>query len=382
MAPKVVLLCRVDGNFGGVERNILTLAHGFDKSRYTPVIVGLGQEGELLRQGREAGIETEFISMKSRLQTPRAAGLLAGIAHNRQADLLHTFGLRSNMIAAWIRRFHKINSIPWMIRLPNINSTDYRNPLRSWFSHGLNNALIRRADALQVISPQLKAYMESLKNRPTNIFTIFNGVDPERFDPSLFNRSIRADHKLNEDTVLLGSVGRLDSIKAYDILINAFADLKHECDNLALMLVGDGPQRPTLQKMIDDYNLQDSIFITGFKEDVRPYLAAFDIYVCSSHSEGVPMAMLEAMSMALPVVSTRVGGIESLIEEDSTGALIPAGNMDALIEAIKSFLSDRDKMQVYGNNARQSIIQKFSVQRMVQSVEQMYDDMIEKKSNE
>ncbi len=366
----VVLLCRVDGNFGGVERFILTLARGLDRDRFKPVIVTIANEGELARQAHEHGIETEFIPTRSRLRTWHASRLLMDIAQQREAGLVHTFGLRSNALAA---RMRKTSPLPWIVRLPNINRFDYRNAVRGWLSHKTNNHFIRQADALQVISPQLETYVNGWSRPPSQVFMIPNGVDPSEYDPNRSQRNVRDEFRIPADAPIVGSAGRLDPIKGYDRLIRAFKTVTHAIPDARLMLIGDGPDRQRLEQVAHNENLQDHIIFTGYKSDVKPYLAAFSLFVCSSHSEGVPNAMLEAMAMGTPILSTRVGGIESVVDDDREGRLVTNNHPETLSHAINNMLSDPETLQTMSRAARERIVRDLSVENMVRRVERMYD---------
>ncbi len=372
---EAVLLCRVDGNFGGVERYILTLARGMDKKLFYPVIVGLGKEGELIRQAQQVGLDTEFIPMASRFRILHAARELEKIARKREARIIHTFGLRSNT-AAWSmrRRFN----IPWIVRLPNHNATDYNNPIRGWLSHRANNLLIRQANALQVISPQLEAFVRGWKKPPQSIYTIFNGVDTAHYSPSQCDRDVRNLFSISEKAFVIGSIGRLEIIKGYDHLIRVFARVAQQWTDSHLIVVGEGPERDKLLHLGKDLQIQNQIHLPGFCEDVRPYLKTFDLYVCSSHSEGVPNSLLEAMSFGIPVVSTRVGGIESVIEEGVSGFLVPPNEEEILWELIRELLIDRNILQTIGENAHSRIENQFSVKQMVDHVQRMYKEVIAK----
>lgn len=370
---EVVLLCRVDGNFGGVERYILTLVCGLDKTLFQPVIVGLGKEGELIRQARQLGFDTEFIPMVSRFNIFHAARELERIAQKREARIIHTFGLRSNT-AAWL--MHRQSNMPWIVRLPNHNATDYNNPIRGWLSHRANNFLIRQANALQVISPNLEAIVRGWKKTPKSIYTIFNGVDTTYYSPSQYKRDVRSLLSIPEKAIVIGSVGRLDNIKGYDHLIRVFARVAQHWIDSHLVIVGDGPERDKLLQLGKELQIQNQIHFPGYCEDVRPYLKTINLYVCSSHSEGVSNSLLEAMSFGIPVVSTRVGGIESVIEEGISGFLVPPNEEEILWELIQELLTDQNILQSIGENARSRIENHFSVQQMVENVQHMYNEVI------
>ncbi|MEW6235137.1 MAG: glycosyltransferase [Candidatus Omnitrophota bacterium] len=371
--PMVVLMCRIDGFSGGVERHILQLANHLDCRRFEPVVCAIANQGELYRIANKEGIEKEFIPMPSRLGVGSAARVLAEIARRRGAGLLHTFGLRSNALAA---RARQSLAIPWIVRLPNINSTDYANPLRGWISHWYNNRLIRRADALQVISPQLRQYVEGWKRPPRHIYLIRNGVDLDEFDREDVASSIRDDLQIPFDAPVIGTTGRLVPVKGYDLLIEAFAAVRKHSPAARLVIVGEGPEQARLERIARQKGVEDAVCIAGYTPDVKPYLAAFDLFVCSSHSEGVPNSVLEAMAIGLPVIATKVGGMESIIEDRREGTLIPPGEVGALANALHVWLHRREEYIRMGELARARIRREFSLEQMVNAVETMYDEAV------
>lgn len=369
-----VLLCRIDGNFGGVERHILSLARNLTPERFHPIIVSIANHGELERQAIEGGFETAFIPMKSRMRLWSASNELKLIAQERGAGILHTFGLRSNLLAWMTRRSLKI---PWVIRLPNLNYTDYRGPIRGWISQRANNALIRRADALQVISPQLEEYIRGWRHTPKRIYLVPNGVDIQRFTPTLSTVEARRWLSLPEEGPVIGSVGRLDCIKGFDLLIAAFAALFRRANNARLLLVGDGPERDNLYKQADRRGVGGRVIFTGFASDVRPYLSAMDLFVCSSRSEGVPFAMMEAMAMGVPCVAAQVGGVESVVRHGEDGLLFPAMDANALIHTIGEMIAHPERAESLGAAGRTRIEERFSAETMAQGVQSIYEDLLQ-----
>ncbi len=368
----VVLMCRVDGFFGGVERHILQVAGRLDPERYCPVIVSIANHGELERIAKEKGFATDFIPMKHRWNLPSAAQSLVSIMQRRNANLVHTFGIRSNTIAYYARGSYPI---PWVIRLPNINSTDYSNPVRGWISHWFNNILIRRADALQVISQPLIDYVQSWKHPPRRVYPIRNGVDVTEYRRDAVRSNVREELSIPSTSQIVGSVGRLVSVKNYEGLIRAFSRIASEKD-VHLLLVGEGPERERLQRLAQDLSLEHCVHLPGYRSDIRSYLAAMDCFVCFSHSEGVPNAVMEAMAMRLAVISTRVGGVESLLESGREGVLVPAGDKERLALTLRELLENSEKREKMAMHAEQRARKQFSLQRMVDEVQKMYDDLL------
>jgi L-malate glycosyltransferase len=369
---KTVLLCRVDGNFGGVERTILSIAQNLDPMRYTPIIAGITNQGEMLCKAEKSGIKTNFIPMPSRFHIGSAARELERIALEHGVDILHTFGIRSSTLTCKVR---KSVSLPWIIRLPNVNATDYNNPIRGFFSQQFNNYLIRRADALQVISPQLKNYVERWRRPPRRIYLIPNGIDTRHYSVP-YSSSVRERFQIPEEAPIIGSTGRLERIKGYDVLLTAFSSILRSHPTARLLLVGEGPERGSLLRQAHDLGIEKSLILPGFSSDIREYLAVFDVYVCSSRSEGVSNSVLEAMSMQRPVIATQVGGMESIMENRKEGLLIAPEDPAALTSALVALLGNATQATQFAKAARARVEREFSTAVMIERVQAMYDEAV------
>ncbi|MDP8245690.1 MAG: glycosyltransferase [Candidatus Hinthialibacter antarcticus] len=369
----VVLLCRIDGNFGGVERHILSLAKRLEGSPYTPVIVSIANHGELEKQAAALEIATRFLPMSSRFDVLGASDRLRTLVSEYNAAVVHTFGIRSNSMA-WL--IAKKTSAAWAARVPNLTYTDYDNRWIGQISHRINNHFLRSADAVQVISPQLESYFKQLSSSIRIIELVPNGIDYGRYQISQNKASYKLAMNLPEDAFVIGSVGRMAPIKGYDILLEAFAKAKSSLPHARLVLVGDGPELHALKQQAKRLQLADCVHFTGFLEDVRPALWALDLYVCSSHSEGVPHTILEAMAAQAPVISTRVGGVESVIQSGTSGLFFDALDADGFANTILELAQSPERLKDYASNAVERVRTIFSEEQMVKRVIEMYDRIV------
>ena len=376
---RVVLLCRIDGNFGGVEQTLLSIARRLDRCRYHPVIVPIANRGELLRLAEEEGIDHEWLPMANRWSIIRAGRGLAEIAERRGAVLLHTFGIRSNTLAFIARRRR---SIRWVIRLPNLNWTDYASPVRGWISHRFNNGLIRQADAVQVISPPLRDFVLGWRRPPSRVFLVPNGVDLERVPGPAERECVFEQYPALRGRMVIGGVGRLESIKGFDLLLRAFVHVREKYPNALLMLVGEGSKRQALVALASELGLHDQVLFTGYTPFPMRILGIMSVYVSSSRSEGVPNSLLEAMACGTPVIATRVGGVESVLRHGVEGILIEPNCVEALADAMIHLLADRTESLRLAAAARRRVEREFSVETMVSRVQEMYDQVLAVESRE
>lgn len=368
--PRRVLYVRIDGCFGGPERHILCLFKHLDRSRYLPHLAPLVQEAKLARHARELDVPVTLIPMPSRLSVHTARNALASVIENTPIDLVHTFGVRSNLVAG--PPAHRLGR-PWVARVPNLNYTDYGDPIRGWFFHILNNHLLRKADAVHVVSTPLKEYLVSLRRPPARVELIRSGIELLEPADAEARRQARQFYRLGEGQTVIGSLGRVEAIKGYDLLLYCLPDLPSKC---SVLIGGEGSAVSVLRQRAHVLGLADRFRLVGFVEDVRLFLAACDVYVQPSRSEGVPHALLEGMAMSLPVVATAVGGVEDVIRDGQDGMLVPPGDRPALKGRLIDLCADQEMREAFGRRARERIEKVGVADVMVHHIEQLYDDLL------
>jgi glycosyltransferase involved in cell wall biosynthesis len=203
------------------------------------------------------------------------------------------------------------------------------------------------------------------------IRVIRNGIDTSRFNPA---RRETARHRLGlrEEDVAIGAVGRLVPVKDQATLLAALSQLKKEGAPFRAFLAGDGPLLDGLSAQARDGGIADQIVFLGARADIEDVLAAYDVFVLSSVSEGLSNTILEAMSTGLPVVATRVGGADELVEHDHTGVLVPPSDSPAMAAAIRRLLENQQLRKSMGAAGRRRAETEFSLTRMIASYEDLY----------
>lgn len=196
------------------------------------------------------------------------------------------------------------------------------------------------------------------------------GVDLTRFAP--VDRTGRSDQGRPVEIL---SVGRLVPVKAQHLLIEAIARLKADGVNVHLTLVGDGPSRGALQRSVSERQLNDVITFTGNvgQDHIRNLYEAADIFALPSFAEGVPVVLMEAMATGLPVVTTRIAGIPELVEHGESGLVVSPGNLDALLEALRTLLNDDELRHLYGKAGRKAVEEGFDIQATSRQVLSLFN---------
>jgi glycosyltransferase involved in cell wall biosynthesis len=212
---------------------------------------------------------------------------------------------------------------------------------------------------------------------PERVTTILNGIEPEVFKRNPAQSShIRASLSIPNNRVVIGSVGRLEPEKRFDLLMTAFARLRASRPNLMLVIAGDGTLRRALEAQSRQLGLDHCLRLLGHRIDIADLHHAFDLFVQSSDHEGTPNAVLEAMALQTPVVATSAGGTAELIEDSVHGLIVPHSNLDALAQAIANALANPAASLGRALAARRRVESTLSFQARTRAVERIYDELM------
>jgi sugar transferase (PEP-CTERM/EpsH1 system associated) len=214
----------------------------------------------------------------------------------------------------------------------------------------------------------------------SRLLTICNGVDVERFRP--LEKTDRGKcfppGFADPDSVVFGSVGRLEAVKDQATLVMAFGRLcrlRPEDSRLRLVLVGDGSLRPGIEQLIVREGIQGRVWLAGNREDIPQLLPALDVFVLPSLAEGISNTILEAMACGVPVVATQVGGNAELVREGETGFLVPRADPPSMARALLDYVDDAALREAHGSAARRRAEQTFSIAGMASRYQEVYDGL-------
>ena len=222
----------------------------------------------------------------------------------------------------------------------------------------VNTYSINRADAVTAVSAfmQHEAY-ERLTIRH-QIRVIPNFVDPDLYSPSPGEEVERG-----AEGILVTHVSNFRPVKRIQDLVYAMRIVVKEAPGARLVLVGDGPDRHGIEKLIEHLNLGGSVTLTGFRNDVANILRCSDIGVLCSETESAPLTLLEGMSCGLPMVATSVGGIPEVVRDGFNGLLVPPKQPEELAEAILKLASDGELRGRLGAAARETVLERFTADK-------------------
>jgi glycosyltransferase involved in cell wall biosynthesis len=354
---------------GGAEQVLLDLVRTLDRKRWRPVVV-VPASGWLRDKLDEEGIEVIELPERGAFDLAWLARIVA-ITRRVDAAVIHSHLFGSAVRAGIIARICGIPAIG------TIHGQMDFQPHERW--KGFKLRIVRQGlrGLVFVSEPLRQLCLESMRLRPSMTQVISNGVDASRFTPER-KSNVRLELGISSDEFVVGCVGRLQPVKGTDTFIEAAARLKSISPGCRFVVVGDGDADYTRQLVAlrDRLGLSNDLIFTGFRADVSEVMKAFDIYALTSRSEGFSLSTIEAMASGLPVVATRCGGPEQIVEDGATGFLVENGSPDAVANAIDRLRRDRKQRARFGTAAREVVLKRYTLEAQVRAYEALYDRVL------
>jgi L-malate glycosyltransferase len=237
----------------------------------------------------------------------------------------------------------------------------------------MNLVTWRLQEQVIAVSPAVADSIAGRAGRIRPVTVIPNGVDTGSFRPCRgLGLETRQRFDVPEDAPLVGTVAVLSGQKRLEDWMRVAGLVHSIVPRSRFVVVGDGPVRRSIEAFARELDLEDKVRFVGLQEDVRPFLAAMDVFLMTSEFEGLPVALLEALAMGVPVVATSVGGVPDVVQQGETGLLAPMGRTGELSHAVISLLTDPDLRESMGRRGRSLVEKSFSLAAMQRRTEELY----------
>jgi len=244
----------------------------------------------------------------------------------------------------------------------------------SWKRKLINPWLCRITAHITAISKATKQALVDFENVPeTRIDVIYNGIQPLKSDP-IKTLELRQKLNISDNSLILGTIARLDPIKNHKMMLNAFARVLKVHPETVLVIVGDGEERENITKHIQALKLEDKVIMTGYESQPIHYLALMHIFLLSSLSEGTSMTLLEAMSLGKPCVVTDAGGNKEVIANNKNGIVTKNDDATKFSQAILKLAEDEVLFKQYASAASERFTRLFDVSVMVKRFADLYEN--------
>jgi len=367
--------------FGGGERVFSQIIRGLNRERFG-VFVASCPGGIFEKKLTEVGVKIDTLDMTSRYNLGTILKL-KNIIKTRNVQIVHSQGGRADFFARIAARSANvpiiISSVAMLVEGYDVSllRKGLYVLMDRWTERWVNKFII-------LSEASRRALIERHKIPQEKIVKIYNGIEIEEYNPDLKEArrkklEVRRKLGLKNDMLVIGAIGRLVWQKGFEYLIQAIPKVIEVFPETRFLIVGEGPMRRRLEELGEKFQVKDNIIFAGFRSDIKEILESIDLLAMPSLLEGLPMVLLEGMAMSKPIVATRIEGITEVLEDGKTGLLVPAQDPHALAEAITEILNNKTKANLLGQNARKIAEEKFSVKKMVEQLEWVYEKLLNEK---
>lgn len=355
------------GGMYGAEAVILDLSRGLQQNGHTSLLGVFGrsndEETEFRRRARGVELETHIVLCRKQLDIS-VPGQIRALVRRTGADVVHAHGYKADAYAFFAMRGSKIP-------LVSTCHTWYDNDLALRVYGTLDRLVLRRFAAVIAVSREVKASLLGAGVPADRVHLIRNGISADAFDRYLRPAASPAA------APVIGLVGRLAPEKGVDLYLRAAALVREHLPQARFLVAGDGPDRGTLETLLEELRLKDYVQLLGRQENMPAFFASLHLLVSASRQEGLPIALLEGMASGLPVVATRVGEVPEVVQPDVTGVLVQPENPEALAAAILGMLNHPDRLAAMGSSAQKRVLEHFSAERMTADYAAIYAGLMD-----
>lgn len=374
-------------NIGGPTHQAFLLAKGLRPLGYaTTVAYGQSesQEGDLSGRLKDQGVDAVLIpGLKRTLAgggNVRALQTLRRLIRQTRPHIVHTHMAKAGALGRVAARLEKVPVVVHTYHGHIFHG--YFNPFAASFFLTVERALARVTDRLIAISEgQRNELCRRYRLAQEDRFELIPlGFNLEPFRRSRPSEYLRRRFGIPSQTVLVGTVGRLVPVKRVERFIEMAARLSSQpgLEPIRFVVVGDGPQRVSLEIMARRHGLDGRLFWTGWEEDLPSVYADLDVAVLTSRNEGTPVSLIEAQAAGVPVVAADVGGVREVVADGTSGWIVPADDFDGLVGAVSRLVSDADLRRRMGQ-AGGVQAQRFTAERLIRRMDNLYHRLLDQK---
>ncbi|HZO62012.1 MAG TPA: glycosyltransferase family 4 protein [Gaiellaceae bacterium] len=377
-------------NMGGPALHVSYLADGLRGRGYETILVaGSVSQGEqsMAYVAEELGVPVVTIPHLHREISPvrdlLATVRLARIMRAERPAILHTHTAKAGAVG------RVAALLAGRSRPPIIVHTFHGHVLRGYFGRFwtgvfrlLERLLARITDALVAVSPEVRDELVAFGVAPASKFRVIRlGIELDqrvaRDDQA--RRRTRRVMGVRDGRFVVGWIGRMTAVKRTDVVLESFRRLREQGVDAVLCMVGDGPDRRSVEDLAAELGVMRDCLFPGYQEDVGPFFAAFDVFVLPSGNEGTPVTAIEALASGCPVVATRVGGVPDVVSDGEDGFLVEPAAVDELAARLAELARDPGLRARMGDAGRERMQTRYAVARLVDDIDRLYRDLLERK---
>jgi glycosyltransferase involved in cell wall biosynthesis len=376
-------------NMGGPALHVAYLSAGLQERGYDTTLVAgslaVGEES-MADVAERLGVPIVTVPELHREISPlrdlRAVYHVAGLIRELRPQILHTHTAKAGTIGRLAAVLAGDAAPPIVVHTFHGHVLrGYFGPLHSNLFRLLERWLARRTTALIAVSPEVRDDLVALGVAPAEKFTVVRlGIELQERVGSLNGDAQGPETRrllgIAPDRFVVGWIGRMTAVKRTDDVLLAVRRLRDRGVDAVLCMVGDGPDRETVERRAREIGIvRDSLFL-GYQDEVAPYYAAFDALILPSANEGTPVSAIEALAGGRPVVATEVGGVPDVVRNGVDGFLVEPGDVDAMADRLARLAADADLRRRMGEAGSASVRERYSVTRLLDDVDRLYRSLL------
>jgi glycosyltransferase involved in cell wall biosynthesis len=359
--------------WAGAEVQVYNLLASLRKDPSLSLSAILLNEGTLAEKLREADVNVCLIEEQTQ-PFWSILRLAAKELAERPPDILHTHRYKENLLGSRLKRKCKVPCLVQTVHGLHEKFSGMSGLKMKVYRTMDDYVSARHFDRVIAVSEDIRQVLA--KNVPSDkLAVVNNSVDVGAIKMTRSAHEVRAELGVPPDHFLIGSAGRMVRVKGYDVLIKAAKIVRKQHPNTCFVLAGEGADRADLEVEAAVQGLADCFFFPGFRRDIHDILGSLDMFVISSHHEGIPVVLLEAMALETPIVTTAVGGIPEVVADSDSARLVPPGDVEALATAMADLISDDVAREKLVSGALTTVREKFSVEVQAQRLTEIYANL-------
>ncbi|MCW8934262.1 MAG: glycosyltransferase [Gammaproteobacteria bacterium] len=316
----------------------------------------------------------KFIPLIAESQfSPSVINTIISAVKEHKIDIIHAHDYKSDILTTIVSK---------KIKIPIVTTAHgwITNSLKSKIYVWLGKHCFRFFDQVIAVSPKIYSEIARFGTSEKRLNLIYNAIVADNYQPDKFEAGyLREKFNIPESVSIIGNIGRISPEKGQKDFILAAKKILNERQDLAFVLIGDGPDKKAMQQLAVDLEIEKHVHFTGHEQDVRPVLKDLNLFALTSYTEGFPNVVLESLCMDVPVLATDVGGTGDIVDNKKTGILIPSGSPDEIAKGLNYLLDNPDKAKEMTKSGKLKIMECYEFSARVKKIERLYEKIIIKK---
>ncbi|MDP8263821.1 MAG: glycosyltransferase [Candidatus Ancaeobacter aquaticus] len=349
---------------GGTEKQLFLLLKYLDKTKFNPVVCCIKEEGCLSQWIKDLDIPIINLRIHS-IYNPIALYSLTKIIKKYDIHIIHTFLFGFDLYANIAARIGKVKTII---------SSRRQIPVWKKLHHKIIQIIANRfSDVIVANSIAVRNYtLENEHASTKKVHVIYNGLETNNKATPGAPHKLKNTYGIQSDKIIIGMIANFGYFKGQQTFIDIAKTILSKRDDIHFLLAGDGPLKAKCMQQVQLLHITENVTFIDTTNNVAKLLAIINIFAFTSHTEGFPNAILEAMAAGIPVIAFRVGGIPEIIDHKSNGFLIDDNDEESFLDTLNYLIENKKVCEDIGSEARKKIVNTYSVESMVNNYTKLY----------